>query len=337
MGQRGREKYLDVIKVVGAIFIVALHTMSNTIHAAGSVSYAHSLCVHVVHQLLYTAVPVFVLATGAGFLATGRDNSYKGMRRNIIKLVLCIVLFGTLFWTLEQLMSGAHLQAESLIAAILGDATWSHMWYLYRLLGIYLCMPLLAAFVNHASKKDQVIFAGLLLFFFCIYPFVAGVTGFFTAEVMPFTGIWFFYALTGGMLGRLSVNTLRKYRWLALAGTAIGVGSILSVSLQQGVTYIFSESHPLTALLAISLFVDIRILCGENDSWPWQKRLAENSLGCYIIHPIFIHACVRILRFNPQNHLPILTLPITILVIFIISMAVSDILRHVPVVRKYLL
>ena len=198
-------------------------------------------------------------------------------------------------------------------------------------------MPLLAAFANHVSLKDQVIFAGLLLFFFCVYPFVAGVTGVFTAEIMPFTGIWFFYVLTGGILGKLPLNTLRKHRWLSLAGTIVGVGSILSVSFQQGVTYIFSESHPLTALLAISLFVDIRILCGENDSLLWQRRLAENSLGCYIIHPIFIHVCVRILRFNPQNYLPLLTLPITILVIFVISMAVSDILRRVSVIRKFLL
>lgn len=337
MRQGYRNQYLDVLKVVGTMSIVALHTMSNTIHAAGYVSDIHGLCIHVIHQLLYTAVPVFIMVTGAGFLATGRDNSYKGMRKNILKLVLCIVLFGTLFWVVEQIASGEQLQIWSLIEAILGDGTWSHMWYLYRLLGIYLCMPLLTAFVNQASLKDQVIFAGLLLFFFCIYPLVAGVTGIFAAEVMPFTGIWFFYVMAGGILGRLSLEALKKYRWLALAGTIVSAGSILSVGFHQGVTYIFSESHPLTTLLAVSLFATIRILCGENGSRSWQRRLAENSLGCYIIHPIFIHMCVRIFRFNPQNHLPILSLPLTVLVIFAISMAVSDMLRRVPVVRKFLL
>lgn len=337
MKQGCREKYLDVLKVAGVMSIVALHTMSNTIHAAAQVSDIHSLYIHVIHQILYTAVPVFILVTGAGFLATGRDNSYKGMSRNILKLVLCIVLFGTLFWAAEQIMSGAQLHPKALITAILGDATWSHMWYLYRLLGIYLCMPLLTAFVNYASLKDQTIFAGMLLFFFSVYQFVAGTTGIYIAEVMPFTGIWFFYVMAGGILGRLPVETLRKYRWLALAGTIAGAGSILYVSFQQGVTYVFSESHPLTVLLAVSLFVDIRLLCGENGSRPWQRRLAENSLGCYIIHPIFIHVCVRVFRFNPQNCLPILTLPLTVLVIFVISMTVSDILRRVPIVRKFLL
>ena len=332
-----REKYLDVLKVAGAMSIVALHTMSNTIHAAGYVSDIHGLCNHVLHQLLYTAVPVFVLVTGAGFLATGRDNSYTGMKRNILKLALCIVLFGTLFWAVEQIMTGEQLQFKHLTAAILGDATWSHMWYLYRMLGIYLCMPLLAAFANHVSLRDQIIFAGLLLFFFCIYPYAAGITGFFTAEIMPFTGIWVFYVIAGGILGKLPIDVLRKYRWLALAGTIVGAGGILSEGFCGGVTYIFTESHPLTALFAVSLFVDARILCGESGSGPWQRRLAEDSLGCYIIHPIFIHLCVRILRFNPQNHLPILTLPITVLVIFVISMTVSDILRRVPAVRKFLL
>lgn len=174
-----RELYLDIVKTVGAVAIVALHTLSNTIYVAGEyISDTRYMIANVLHQFLYLAVPVFVLATGAGFLSGGRDNSYKNMKNHIIKTVSCITCFGLLFALVNALADGGQLMPGNLILSVLTDNTWSHMWYLYRLLGIYLCMPLLSAFMNHTGMKDQIIFAGSILFFSCLYPYVAGLAGF---------------------------------------------------------------------------------------------------------------------------------------------------------------
>lgn len=336
MDQKVRERYLDVVKAAGALAVTALHTISSTLNAGGGyLSDFQCMIMHVLHQFLYCAVPLFVLATGAGFLTAERSCSYGNMKKHIIKVTACIIVFGCLFGGVKMLAEGEQISLRILCLKILTDSTWAHMWYLYRLLGVYLCMPLLSAFMKHSDVKEQIIFAGLLLFFFCVYPYGAGLAGFIPAEIMPVSGIWLFYVTAGGVIGGMREN-LKKYRWLAAAGILIGGAAVFWES-AQGVEHVLDEAHPFELLLAISLFAEIRILCEKKASVPKLERLAQNALGIYIIHPIFIHVCVKLLHFNPQYHMPLLTLPFTILIIFACSAAAAGVLRKLPLVRKYLL
>ena len=257
------------------------------------------------------------------------------MNKHIIKVTSCIIFFGCLFGGVKMLAEGEQISLRILCLKILTDSTWAHMWYLYRLLGVYLCMPLLSAFMKHSDVKEQIIFAGLLLFFFCVYPYGAGLAGFIPAEIMPVSGIWLFFVTAGGVIGGMREN-LKKYRWLAAAGILIGGAAVFWES-AQGVEHVLDEAHPFELLLAISLFAEIRILCEKKPSVPKLELLAQNALGIYIIHPIFIHVCVKLLHFNPQYHMPLLTLPFTILIIFACSAAAAGVLRRLPLVRKYLL
>ena len=331
-----RKRYLDILKIAGALCIVSLHTLSNTINAGGYFSDSHIILVLVMHQLFYTAVPVFLLSTGAGFLASERDNSFSGIKRNIIKLLSCIILFGSMFWGIKQIFLGNPLRFGDLVLAILGDATWSHMWYLYRLLGVYLCMPLLSGFFKSTSLKDQYITAGVFIVFSVLYPFIASRVGFYAAEIMPISGVWLCYIIVGGILGRTSIESLLKYRWLALLGIIIAGGDIVWTTVQKRTEYVFSESDPIMLLLAVSVFVEVRCLCKEKDSLPWQAILSANALGCYVIHPVSIHICVKALHFNPQHHVPMLTVPLTILAIFGLSMMTVWLMRRMTFVRRYI-
>lgn len=103
----------------------------------------------------------------------------------------------------------------------------------------------------------------------------------------------------------------------------------------QGV--ILSEEHPAQVLFAVSLFSEAKLLCAGRSSPVWLEALAKNMLGVYIIHPVWIHVCLRLLKFNPQHHMPVLTVPLTILVIYGLSVGVVMFLRRIPIVRKYLL
>lgn len=143
-----RQGYLDGIKAMGALMIVSLHTMSSTMNAGGFyISDAYSKGAWILHQFLFAAVPMFIMATGAGFLADGCLLGYREMKGHIGKIVCCICFFGSAFYMIRMLVEGEAFGAASLVRAVLEDYTWSHMWYLYRLLGLYLCMPLLSAFM----------------------------------------------------------------------------------------------------------------------------------------------------------------------------------------------
>lgn len=224
MEKKEREFYLDVIKVCGGIAIVALHTLSNTLHSAyGSIPVLQRGVVHVIHQCLYTAVPVFILATGSGFLAQDRSWDYRSMWRHIAKILNCIVLFGGLFWTIEAIVTGEPWSLTNMAAAVLTDHTWAHMWYLYKLLGIYLCIPVLSVYVRNTTVVQQAYFVALLFFFQIIYPYIGGMIGFVPASILPIDGSWLFYVLTGGLLGRLSLDKL-WHKWGLGIGMAASLG-----------------------------------------------------------------------------------------------------------------
>lgn len=224
MEKRTRELYLDVIKVCGGIAIVALHTLSNTLHSAyGSIPALQRSVVHVLHQCLYTAVPVFILATGSGFLAQGRSWDYKSMRKHTVKILNCLVLFGCLFWTIKAVVTGEQWSLTDMTVAVLTDHTWAHMWYLYKLLGIYLCMPVLSAFVRHTTVKQEACCAALLFFLQIVYPYIGGMIGFIPASILPVDGSWLFYVLMGGLLGRLPLDKA-WHKWGLGIGTALSLG-----------------------------------------------------------------------------------------------------------------
>lgn len=107
--------------------IVMLHTMSNTMNAGGFyVSDFRIKVWYVLHQFLFTAVPLFIMATGAGFLSTGRSCGYRDMGRHIARIVCCILFFGTLFYVVRMLVERNPFGPADLILAIFQDNTWSH-------------------------------------------------------------------------------------------------------------------------------------------------------------------------------------------------------------------
>lgn len=344
-----RKLYLDVVKVWGVFSIILLHTLSNTIHEAYPfVSSQQVSVVHSIHQLLYTAVPMFLLATGAGFLAEKGACGYDRMKGHICKIAVDIVLFGAFFWIVECVLSGGSINVKDMVLAILTDATWSHTWYLYRILGIYLLMPLLAAFMNHAGSREQVILAGVLLFLESLYPYAAGLIGFVPAAVSPIDGIFVFYVLAGGIIGRAETVKFARYRWWLLASTVISGVMVLGKGF-QGQEYILKEDYPMSLIFAVCLFTCVKIWCekadaphiaGEieqADSPCIAGRIAKASLGIYILHPAVIHFLVKIVGWNPQYKLPVLMLPMMALVVLLVTYVTVSAARKVPFVRKYIL
>lgn len=242
MERKERELYLDVIKVCGGIAIVALHTLSNTLHSAyGSIPTLQKSVIHVLHQYLYTAVPVFILATGSGFLGQERRWDYRSMRRHIAKALNCLILFGSLFWTIETVVKGEQWSLASMAVAVLTDHTWAHVWYLYKLLGIYLCIPVLSVFVRNTTVVEQAYCVILLFFLQIAYPYIGGIIGFVPTSILPIDGSWLFYVLMGGLLGSLSLNKMR-HRLLIVLGLAVSGGGISYSGSRRGIQHVGKSS-----------------------------------------------------------------------------------------------
>lgn len=335
MEKRERELYLDVIKVCGGIAIVALHTLSNTLHSAyGAIPILQRGVIHVLHQCLYTAVPVFILATGSGFLAQEKRWDYHSMWKHTLKIFNCIILFGCLFWTIEAVVTGVQWSLPNMVIAVLTDCTWSHMWYLYKLLGIYLCIPVLSVFVRNSTVVQLAYCVALLFFLQIAYPYIGGIIGFIPASILPIDGSWLFYVLMGGLLGRLSLNKT-WHKWALGIGMAVSLGGIV-LTAARGEEYILLEDFPFTAVFAVCLFGCTKVLFGHKKSNKIIEAAGKAALGVYIIHPVFLQALVRITGWNPQLVMPVISIPLTVILIYLCSLATVVLVSKIGIIKKYL-
>lgn len=332
-----RKRYIDLLKVISAFGIVLLHVNINSMHEVQNLlSKNHQIASLSIHQVLYLSVPVFIILTGCGLLAS--DNyEYKRLWPKILRLILCIVVFGSVFELARIIVRHENISWLLFVTDLINGTTWSHMWYLNKILGVYLILPLLGFFVKNAGRRDIYLLTGILFMFCSVIPWVAGVAGFSISSVLPLGSVFIPYVLTGYILSTESAERCRRAIIVSLPLTVLSIGLVAFYSaINDGMT--IRESNPLAVIASISIVLAVKGL--EKDSkgaGKFLENISRCTFGIYIIHPVFIHVFVSFLGINPQLKLPVLSVPALAFLIFAISCIVVYLLRKIPFIRRFLL
>ena len=251
--------------------------------------------------------------------------------------------------------------------------TWSHMWYLYLILFLYLITPLLKKVLRvlpvwGVAAVMTVIFLGS-----SVAPFLNKVLDVNSIPVLPDGGVYFLYYLCGyffavrevcvdkaescgtsgkGMEAGLDTEPVRGKRtgnvWLIAAAVLI-MGMILSRTL-AGFSIQMAYNYPFTVLLAVLLFA-----AGWNGSIkkhriPWQEAGAL-SFAVYLVHPVYVNLLYKFVKITPFTVLEqcgvqsvvagqavlILLLAAFCMVVLALATATAWVLRKIPVLRKFVL
>jgi len=110
----------------------------------------------------------------------------------------------------------------------------------------------------------------------------------------------------------------------------------VALTAAQGEEHILLEDFPFTAVLAVCMFGSVKILFAHKRSGKKMAAAGEAALGVYIIHPVFLHALVRIAGWNPQLVMPVISIPLTVALIYLCSLATVALVSKVRTVIKYL-
>ncbi len=65
------------------------------------------------------------------------------------------------------------------------------------------------------------------------------------------------------------------------------------------------------------------------------RALSQYSFGAYLVHDAVI-MLVGKLGLNPLTFSPAVSIPVISVIVFVISFAVSAVLNHIPVLKKYI-
>lgn len=373
-----RKQFLDVLRVLATCAVVLMHVLTGAtdVTDASIVPEYRSLLLSVM-DLVTWCVPIFLLISGYLFLNPERTLTYPVMiKKYCRRIALAILLFGVPYAASELIVAERTFRIRMIPEALkmtLTGHTWSHMWYLYLILFLYLITPLLKKVLRvlpvwGVGTVMAVIFLGS-----SVAPFLNKVLDVNSIPVLPDGGVYFLYYLCGylfavrevgvdkaescgtsgkGMEAGLDTEPVRGKRtgnvWL-IAAAVLMMGMILSRTL-VGFSIQMAYNYPFTVLLAVLLFA-----AGWNGSIkkhriPWQEAGAL-SFAVYLVHPVYVNLLYKFVKITPFTVLEqcgvqsvaagqavlILLLAAFCLVVLALATATAWVLRKIPVLRKFVL
>lgn len=287
-----RKQFLDVLRVLATCAVVLMHVLTGAtdVTDASIVPEYRSLLLSVM-DLVTWCVPIFLLISGYLFLNPERTLTYPVMiKKYCRRIALAILLFGVPYAASELVVAERTFRIrmipEALKMTLMGH-TWSHMWYLYLILFLYLITPLLKKVLRVLPVRGVVTMMAVIFLGSSVAPFLNKVLDVNSIPVLPDGGVYFLYYLCGyffavrevcvdkgrnaggqmvesGSGRRAGENTewcgetqnveSRAWNvWLTAAVAVLALGTILSRTL-AGFSIQMAYNYPFTVLLAVLLF-----------------------------------------------------------------------------------
>lgn len=350
-----RKQFLDVLRVLATCAVVLMHVLTGAtdVTDASIVPEYRSLLLSVM-DLVTWCVPIFLLISGYLFLNPERILTYPVMiKKYCRRIALAILLFGVPYAASELVVAERTFRIrmipEALKMTLMGH-TWSHMWYLYLILFLYLITPLLKKVLRVLPVWGVAAVMAVIFLGSSVAPFLNKVLDSNSIPVLPDGGVYFLYYLCGYFFAvrEVCVDKGRNV-WLTAAVAVLALGMILSRTL-AGFSIQMAYNYPFTVLLAVLLFA-----AGWNGSIkkhriPWQEAGAL-SFAVYLVHPVYVNLLYKFVKITPFTVLEqcgvqsvaagqtvlILLLAAFCLVVLALATATAWVLRKIPVLRKYVL
>lgn len=299
-----RKQFLDVLRVLATCAVVLMHVLTGAtdVTDASIVPEYRSLLLSVM-DLVTWCVPIFLMISGYLFLNPERTLTYSVMiKKYCRRIALAILLFGVPYAASELVVAEKSFRIMMIPEALkmtLTGHTWSHMWYLYLILFLYLITPLLKKVLQILPVWSVVAVMAVIFLGSSVAPFLNKVLDINSIPVLPDGGVYFLYYLCGYLFAMREVcvdkaessatsgkgksmeagdhtEPARGRRignvWLMAAAVLI-MGMILSRTL-AGFSIQMAYNYPFTVLLAVLLFA-----AGQNGGWRAAAPAASPVAG----------------------------------------------------------
>ena len=322
----------DFLRIISTFCVVLIHATSAILKRCevGSSLWMWS---GFFNSMVRWAVPIFFMISGAFLLDPEKSfDVRKFFKKNVFRIVLCIVVWGLFYSVLDQYLFGT-VSWKSIPIAIYGiltNHTGYHLWFLYTLLILYVSTPFLRIFTENASRKQ--LDCALLIWLLLVI--VQPTANSFIEAVLHIENAFSFspvvFADYGGyyLLG----YRLKKYPPSEKYTPALLIAGILSFLIMPAGNMLFSVkqscfyegfSVPLgffCFVFSVSLF---SLSSRVNFSGKWISRIGKYAFGIYLVHPFFISLTFSILEIN-CNIAPAPLVPLLWTIVFFFeSLAVS--------------
>lgn len=341
--------YLEVLRLVACILVVGVHVSAFNLEQV-PVESLNFKVMNGLDCLSILGVPLFVMISGALFLAPSYEVTVKKFYTRKIPRIVFLYFFWLLFYNVVNFLENGtvwnftNVKKQIVLESLLGKGMY-HMWYLPMLAVLYLLTPFLKSFA--ADRKKCLLFCALGFAYSILlptalkfeFPYRTIVESLYNQFDCSFFGGYVTYYVLGHALHEY-VPKLSAQKKVALGlGGVIAMGIEIAVcnawSVKTGImSTILNTPFSVTAFIgAAAIFLLLRDGVSGRKQEELFGKLAGLTLGIYLIHPLFLRIYGWLggtTLFAPAA----IAVPLIIVLITLISGAAVYALSKIPVVKK---
>lgn len=329
--------YLDILRIISAFAVIVIHTTTINVYTPNPELSLEWIIYVFFDSFSRWAVPVFVMISGSLFLDNTKILNIKTFyKKNIFKIIIAFI-----FWMGIYILHDKPNSSEELFTSAY------HLWFLPMLIGLYIITPVLRKITE--DKKITFYFLIVSVLFIVICPTLFNISFFENFEVIHeqfirgFCVNYSFYFVAGYYLAHKNFSQKANILIYSLGVISFLLLPIITIysSLKNNEFYdAFLENFSLLVMLqSIFVFVLIKNIC--NKKFFNKKitkiiiRFSKYTFGIYLVH-LLILDILKDFEIIPLSCSIIIFPIITSLLIFLISLLISAILNHIPILKKYI-
>lgn len=301
-----KSKAISVLRLIATIAVVFSHVCSTITENPEVAILTGSQFAFLDFLLNFCKwhVPTFFMLSGMLLLNKREITVHDCIFKYTKRMLLALFVFGIPFALMIQFFESRVISMEMLWKAVimtLNNQSFSHLWYLFTMIGIYVILPVLKLITDKANKKTLKYFLVVLFVFnFCI-PFINKITGLSIAFTMPFGTYAIFFILLGFYLNQIDVKDIKNIKLVSSGGLIVVAFITLAFTLIKGsADIVMSYQSPINVLATVSMYFLITGgVSGESNKMLW--RLDRLCFGVYLIHPLFIQFVYKFLKITPMR------------------------------------
>lgn len=331
----------EYIRTFAIIAVIAIHTFNSALLQFGdSTIFVYEISYKIIMNLMWWAVPCFLMLSGSLLLDTNKTIDLKKLyRKYILRMISVLFTFGFVYAWLELFFKSRSLRVREIILAfghvITGD-TWAHMWYIYCLIGIYALLPMYKLIACYASNKEL----KYILLIMLIFEAIIRLTKIFDFNIgfyCHINTIYPFWFLMGNVKNRNLIKLQKKTLISVLFGSMVLLVLTTIYKEINGINLgaLLGYNSILVIIQSIAVFELITNM--KNFKGLINKillEIANKSFGIYIIHMFFINVVYKLIKFNPFNTPVAIGAVILVIINLSLSYLVVNILKKIPILKK---
>lgn len=337
----------DFIRLFAIFSIVFGHSSYLVIDNCGlEHSCWNIILLYALQAFLRDAIPLLFMISGALMLNTNKTITLKTLySKYILRLVLGIFIFGFIYGFIkkfplnEGLINGTFFTSicdtsiyiDIFKNLITGNLVYSqHLWFLYAMVGVYILIPILKIFVNHAAKNIQGYFLILLFTTSLIMPFINNTFNIELNLYLSNFSSYLLYFLSGYYIFYL--YKFNKKHNVIFALIFIITSIFLMISYNVNNVIINNLNFTISFIHACITFIYLNKI---KYKFPISKYMNKYTYGIYLIHLLFLSNKFFGINLN-TNFVIIYSIAIFVYCLTV-SFIVVWLLKKIKFIDKYIL